>query len=89
MGETLRLLATSLFPLLKGGTLRYTILELTLGFADIECPVHASNASLWVTIQSTFPSNSMTPKVVLGEFVDIRHVSGEVEDICNQQFFDI
>jgi len=31
----------------------------------------------------------MTPKVVLGEFVDIRHVSGEVEDIWNQQFFDI
>jgi hypothetical protein len=51
------------------------------GLADIEYPVHASRASFCVTIQSTFPSSSMTPKVVFGVFVDIRQVSGEVEDI--------
>lgn len=47
-----------------------------------ECPVHARRASFCVSIQSTWPSSSMTPKVVCGVFVDMRQVSGVEEDIC-------
>lgn len=37
-----------------------------------------------MSIQSTLPSSSMTPKVVLGVFVDIRQVRGAGEDICGR-----
>lgn len=53
-----------------------------VGLEEMEWPVQARSASFCVSIQSTLPSSSMMPKVVWGVFVDIRHVSGVVEDIC-------
>lgn len=55
---------------------------LMVGLEEMEWPVQARSASFCVSIQSTLPSSSMMPKVVWGVFVDIRHVSGVVEDIC-------
>lgn len=81
VGETLRLLAlASCFRAEEEGGAG-TILWEIVGLEEMEWPVHASRASCWVSIQSTFPSSSMTPKVVFGVFVDIRQVRGEVDDI--------
>lgn len=83
VGETLRLLALASCFLAEeeGGREGGTILWEIVGLEEMEWPVHARRASCWVSIQSTFPSSSMTPKVVFGVFVDIRQVRGEVDDI--------
>lgn len=44
----------------------------------IVCPVHASRALRCVTIQSVVPSRWRTAKDVVGDFVEMRAVIGEV-----------
>jgi hypothetical protein len=53
-----------------------------LGLTDRACPLQASNADLWAIIQSSLPSRCTVAKEVRGDFVDIRAVIGEVDDIC-------
>lgn len=87
MREALRLLVSCLFPwVICGGCMgaewrRCTILRLTVGRTESECPVHASSPCRCATIQSTVPSRWTTAKEVMADLVAIRAVSGVVEEI--------
>jgi hypothetical protein len=52
-----------------------------LGLTDNVWPVHARRAFLCVTIQSTVPLRLTTTSDVMGDFVDMRAVSGLAEEI--------
>lgn len=51
------------------------------GFNDSVCPVHASNACRWDMIQSCLPSRCTVTMEDMGDFVDMRAVTGLVDEI--------
>ena len=59
-----------------------------MGLICIECPVHASNACRWATIQSTEPSSCTTANDVVGDRTESNTVTGLVDDIyTNVRYF--
>ena len=57
----------------------HTIFVFHLGLRFSVCPVHASSAFRLAIIQSNLPSKCTTTKDVMGDFVAMRAVYGEVE----------
>ena len=59
---------------------QHTSFRLIVGLMVRVCPVHASKACLWATIQSIVPFRWTTAKEVIGDFVEIRAVIGVADD---------
>jgi hypothetical protein len=55
-------------------------LTLYCGFRLNVCPVHASNACLWLITQSSLPSMFTETMLEMGDLVETRAVMGLVED---------